>query len=455
MNDCIVIGAGFAGLSCARALAAQGHRVTVLEARDRLGGRTCTATLAGHTVDVGGQWIGDGHSELSALAADAGVTLRDQYVEGDKLLHLGEAEQGSMRRYRGLIPKVNPYSLLELEFTIRRIRRWQGSLDPDAPWQAARAVEWDRQTLDSFARRHLRSASARAILDIATRAVLTSDPGNLSLLGFLFYCASNQDFDFLTSARGGAQHQVVEGGMVQLAEHLARPIRDQIQLEQPVTAVRQGAAGTPITVETPSQRLQARRVVCAVPPALQPRIRFEPGLPAARAQLAARMPMGSVIKCVIAYERPFWRDDGLSGEAVSHRLPFNTVFDASPLDGGFGALVGFIDGPAALHWSAQGAERRKAAVLDSLGRYFGPAARTPLDYTDKDWLTEEWTRGCYGGLMTPGLLTELGPALRAPVGGIHWAGTETASRWCGYIEGAILSGRRAATEIAGALNTAG
>ncbi len=454
MTDCIIIGAGFAGLNCARQLHDAGLSVQVLEARDRLGGRTCSAQLAGKMVDVGGQWIGSAHQELASLAQQAGVTLRDQYVQGDKLLHLNRGAQDALNRYKGLIPRINPVALLELELMIRALNKQQRSIDLSQPWNAELAHRWDNETLASWAQRRLRTRTAREIFDIAVRSVMTAEPGSLSHLGFLFYCASNESFDFLTTARGGAQHQVVEGGMPQLAEHLAAPLlaEQRVHFSAPVSHVVQHEQGQ-IEVRSGEQSWRAARLVCAIPPALQNRIDFQPLLPAQRFHLAQRMPMGSVIKCLVAYPSPFWREAGLSGEAVSHKLPFNTVFDASPRDGSYGALVGFIDGAPAQHWSAQGEKARKSAVLESLARYFGPQALQPLDYVDKDWLSDEWARGCYVGLMTPGLLTELGPALRQPCGRIHWAGTETAERFCGYIEGALLSGRRAAAEVIAALGT--
>ena len=125
------------------------------------------------------------------------------------------------------------------------------------------------------------------------------------------------------------------------------------------------------------------------------------------------------------------------------------MFDASPPTGEFGALVGFIDGAPARRWSAAAADQRRAAVLGSLVRYFGDAARHPIGYVEHDWITDPWSRGCYVGLLTPGVLTELGPALRSPCDGIHWAGTETATEFCGYIEGALRAGQRAANEVIG------
>ena len=79
--------------------------------------------------------------------------------------------------------------------------------------------------------------------------------------------------------------------------------------------------------------------------------------------------------------------------------------------------------------------------------YFGPRAGNPVDYIEQDWSAEEWTRGCYGAHIAPGVLTQFGPALREPVGRIHWAGTETATGWAGYMDGALTSGERAARDV--------
>ena len=91
-------------------------------------------------------------------------------------------------------------------------------------------------------------------------------------------------------------------------------------------------------------------------------------------------------------------------------------------------------------------ERRKL-VLDDLAAYFGPRAYDAVDYLEQDWCAEEFSGGCYGAFAQPGTLTRFGPALREPIGPIHFAGTETATRWAGYIDGAAESGERAAAEV--------
>jgi monoamine oxidase len=169
-------------------------------------------------------------------------------------------------------------------------------------------------------------------------------------------------------------------------------------------------------------------------------------LPAHRDQLTQRVPMGSVIKCLAFYDEPFWRGDGLSGEAVSAKGPLTMMFDNSPPDGSCGVLVGFLEGKWARELGRVGEDERRRLVIDNLGRVFGERARTPERYLDKSWADEQWSRGCYEGYTPPGVLTAFGPALREPIGAIHWAGTETATVWNGYIDGAIQSGERAARE---------
>jgi len=185
----------------------------------------------------------------------------------------------------------------------------------------------------------------------------------------------------------------------------------------------------------------------AIPPALASRIHYDAPLPVKRDGLMQRMPMGSVIKVHVAYEKPFWRTKGLAGMAVSDEHPFNVVFDQSPDDESVGILVGFIDGDHAVEMSAMGDNARREEVVKSLVAYFGPAAREPIDYVDQDWTAEEWSRGCYVAHMAPGVMTRFGEALRAPCGRIHWAGTETATEWQGYMDGALQSGLRAAAEV--------
>lgn len=191
----------------------------------------------------------------------------------------------------------------------------------------------------------------------------------------------------------------------------------------------------------------ARRVIMTVPPALASRISYEPALPAKRASLIRRMPMGCVIKIHVAYPTPFWRSRGLSGAVISPNRALSMVFDQTPLNGEVGILVGLIEGEHAVELSEIGPDARRARVMADLVHYFGADAAQPLEYVDHDWIHETWTEGGYGAHMPPGVMTTYGEAIREPHGRIHWAGTETATEWMGYFEGAMQSGIRAASEV--------
>ena len=147
------------------------------------------------------------------------------------------------------------------------------------------------------------------------------------------------------------------------------------------------------------------------------------------------------------YDEPFWRTDGLTGQSVATTSPIEMTLDASPRSGVPGVLAAFGFGPFARTLGALDPEERRRFVLDALVTRFGPRAAQPAYYEEIDWAEERWTRGCFMAHMPPGVITQFGRALRAPVGRIHWAGTETATVSHGSIDGAIRSGERAAAEV--------
>jgi monoamine oxidase len=279
---------------------------------------------------------------------------------------------------------------------------------------------------------------------VITEAVFAAEPEDVCALWSAFYVGAAGGLDSLIRTSGGAQQD--RGGTQRIALALAGELGDRVVLGAPVTGIEWDAAGVRVVADGTTVR--ARRAMVAVPPPLAARIRFTPGLPGDRDQLVQRMPMGRVIKINVVYDEPFWRRAGLSGQANSDRRPLGTVFDNTPLDGSPGVLVGFLEGRHAGIGARLDPADRRAQVIDDLTGYFGPQAMNPIAYIERDWTDEEFSRGCYGAFATPGTLTQFGPALRTPVGPLHWAGTETATRWAGYIDGAAESGHRAAREIA-------
>jgi len=435
--DAVVVGAGLSGLCAARRLREAGLRVRVIEARDRVGGRTLSTRLGDDVVDLGGQWIGPTQRRVAALADELGVQTFPQHHDGEKVLVI----DGARSTYRGDIPSVGVLSLVELQATMWRLDRLAGRVDPARPWDAPDAAAQDALSVGAWLSRHVRSGGARAVLEIAVRAIFACEPAELSFLHFLFYLRSGGGLMRLASVADGAQERRLVGGAQQLSERLAGLV--DVELGSPVRALEQD--DDEVRVVSERGTLRARRVVMAVPPALVDRMDLSPLPPPMRDQLLQRVPMGSVVKCIAVYPTAFWRDAGLSGEAVSTRGPVRLAFDDSAHDGTQHALVAFLLGETAT--ALADPERRREAVIASLVDLFGPEARDPTHYLDQDWTRERYSGGCYVGYMPPGVMTTCARTLREPWGRVHWAGTETATEHCGYLDGAIQAGHRAAAEV--------
>jgi monoamine oxidase len=275
------------------------------------------------------------------------------------------------------------------------------------------------------------------------------DPGDLSLLFTLWYARAGKGINYLIGTEGGAQQDRLAGGAQQVSQRLAEALGHSLRLSSPVRRISQENGG--VEVAGDGFAVRAKRTIVTVPPALAGRIEYRPAMPASRDQLTQRAPMGSVIKVNAVYDEPFWRDDGLSGRAVGDLRPIKFTFDNSPRGGKPGVLIGFIEGRDARHYSAAGEEERRSAVLRCLEAYFGPRAARPARIVERDWSAEEYSRGCYGAVFPPGTIVSYGKALRQPVGRIHWAGSETATLFPGYMDGAVRSGERAAAEVASLL----
>ena len=448
--EVLVVGAGYAGLQAARDLRRRDVDVLVAEGRHRVGGRVWTETTAsGAVVDHGGQWIGPGQDDLQALADELAVGTFPTYTAGEAV----EVRHGGRSTYGGLIPMSDPAAAAEGVEAIFDLDLAAQEVPLESPWTAPDARSLDEQTLGTWLSEHLKAPAARCIVDAAVKAVFGTEPGEMSLLFALFYLHAGGGLMNLARTTGGAQERRFEGGAQQMALALASELGERVLLGSPVRGLAYGDDSVVATVEAAGERrtIKARRAVVAMPPAISARLDWSPALPAGRAQLAMRAPMGAVTKVHAVYDEPFWRAEGLNGQLVSDEGALRVTFDDSPSDGAHGVLVGFAAGDDCRALEQLPDTERRRVLVEDLVRAFGPRAGSPRQVVEQRWCLEPYTGGGPVAVFSPGMLTGCGPALRAPVGAVHWAGTETATRWCGYIDGALSSGRRAAAEVLAAL----
>lgn len=437
MTDVLIVGGGLAGLMAGYRLHQDDVDVQVLEARDRVGGRVLTREVGGHQVDMGAQWIGPDQHRMQALVDELDIETFPQHDTGAAQLRVA----GDVRTFDSELRALSPLAGLDFEYGTWKLERLCREVPLNDPAAADRAQEWDSMTVATWRDSQFRTEAAKRTFDCAVRAIFASEPAELSFLFFLFYLHAGGGFDTLASVEDGAQQTRLVGGTQQIADTLADDL--EVKLDTPVHRIERGEDG--VTVDSRAGSVEAAYCIVAVPPTAANRIEFEPGLPAKHDEFLQRAPMGNVIKCIATYEEPFWRPER-SGEVIADDT-VGLVFDDSPPAGDSGALVAFMLGDAAREWADASRTEREQVVTDRLAAYFGPRATTPVDYADESWRQSRWSGGCYAAMLPPGVLSRYARQRADPVGRLHWAGTETAMDGYGYMEGAVASGERAASEI--------
>jgi len=437
--DVVVVGAGFAGLAAARELDKRGRDVVVLEGRDRVGGRSSTATIAGVPVDLGGTFVGPTQDAVVALAAELGCDTVPTHSRGKNLIRW----RGKVRSYRSTIPRLSILELLDVSRIQWRFDRVSRRVPVDKPWTSPIAEILDSKTLDQWLKYVHASAGTRDLMTIMARVTWGCEPDAVSMLHAVRYVKAAGGLGRMLDVEGGAQQDRFPGGTQQIATRMAEQLGPRVVLEAVVRSIERRSDGT-LSVTSDQGTVTAKAVIIAIPPEHRAGITFLPELPPEYGKLAQHWPQGNLSKAYVAYKTPFWRANGCSGEALSDEGPVFITFDVSPGDDGPGILLGFTD---ARTFDPLPPAGRRDRALAGFAALFGDAALEPIDYLDHCWSAEEFAPGGPTAAVPPGSWTAYGPWLHKPVDGIHWAGTETADKWTGFLDGAIRSGQRAADEV--------
>lgn len=447
--DVVVVGGGLSGLATARAVRREGRSVVVLEARERTGGRILTRPSgAGGFVDLGAQWIGPGQDRILALAREFSLDVHPTYTKGKTAFAFAGAKGAS----RVGFPVSRLFAFLSAAGGMARLERLSQQLEKNPPWagEASAALpelSGGDVSVQDFIEKHVRKGPARDLLGATVEGIFCQDPKEISLLLAAYAISRAGGLSHMQKVEGGAQEQVFSEGAGALVARLTEELGEAVRLGAVVTSLSEETEG--VIVRTETSQWEALRVVIALPPPLVARLEFSPPLEEARRSVYRAAKMGSVVKCCLVYETPFWRGRKLSGTVWSTGGPVNVCYDVS--GGSAGVLSVLAVARSGEELASLSAEERRRVVTEGLAEHLGEQARAPVSYSDLVWNHEQYTGGGYSMSLPPGAFSSGPEVLRAPVGRIHFAGSETAQAFPGYMEGALESAERVSREVLGGL----
>ncbi|WP_411374877.1 flavin monoamine oxidase family protein [Arthrobacter sp. MPF02] len=447
-RDVVVVGAGPSGLTAARELKKAGLTVAVLEARDRVGGRTWTGNVDGAILEIGGQWVSPDQTALLEMLQDLNLETYPRYRQGESV-YIGT--DGIPVRYTGETFPVDPATAAEMDRLVALLDGLAAEVGATEPWAHPKARELDTISFHHWLRQN--STNEEACKNIGlfiAGGMLTKPAHSFSALQAVLMAASAGSFTNLTNEDFILDRRVV-GGMQQVSLLLARELGDDVVLDTPVRTINwepDTDGGHRVTVASDHATVNARFVIMAVPPNLYSRVSFNPPLPRRQHQMHQHQSLGLVIKVHAVYPTPFWRDKGLSGTGFGADALVQEVYDNTNHGDARGTLVGFVSDEKADAVFELSAEDRKRAILASIAGYLGDEALTPEVYYESDWGSEEWTRGAYAASYDLGGLHRYGKDQLAPVGPIYWSSSDLAAEGYQHVDGAIRIGRQTAARIA-------
>ncbi|WP_281510926.1 flavin monoamine oxidase family protein [Corynebacterium belfantii] len=477
-RDVVIVGAGPAGLMAARTAKKKGLSVAVLEARNRVGGRTWNGKVADdkgveHFIEIGGQWISPDQTRLTELVRELGLTTFPRYRDGKSIY---VSPDGTRHEYEGVTFPASEKTISEMEKLIERLDELAAEIDPQKPWEHPQAQELDRVSFRDWLEQL--SDDAEAIDNVSiyvASGMLTKPSYTFSTLQALLMASSAGSFSNLVDEDFILDRRVV-GGMQSVSLTMAKELGEDIFLGNPVRSItwsdidpdtaddlndvtadvrngvaHNGEAGD-VIVKSDDLEVHAKFVILAVPPNLYSRINYLPPLPRDQHVAHQHISMGLVIKVHAVYDTPFWREEGLSGTGFAGGRLVQEVYDNtnyfSDGEDSYGTLVGFVSDIYAEQMWALPPEERKKAILEAMAAFLGPKTKEPIAFYLSDMAAEEWTRGAYATSYDLGGLSRWGHLQNQPTGPIYYACSDIAGAGYQHVDGAIRIGEAVALQIA-------
>lgn len=447
--DVVVIGAGLSGLSAAYYIhkTDESLRITVLEAKGRVGGRTYSTKMKAadnkyDLFDLGGEWVGKPQPHLHYLLNQFNLeTFNPQYLPDSKKL----------------TTDITFLTKLDLLLFSMKLKWLKNRFEKEEELgSTVDALQSDGMTFEKYMKAHLWTKKTYLLVEPAVRSMFGYSPHEMSLLYFIMYidAAGGLDTFFQPSKYSGKESRL-KGGLLQLSQNLHEVIgKKNVRFNQPVTHIIQLSKEKVVVVTDRRLQVTCNRVILAIPPHLAGAIKFNPELPSTKMTLLRNVPLAFIIKFCFTYEESFWitgknPTSNYGFQSMIHDPecgPIGVVYEATSAKGS-PALIGFVSASRGLVSKETDSEDRRDVLLNLLQIHLGEKVREYIEFQQKDWSQESYNGGCFLKSLVPGSTRFFSQDLREPFDRVHFAGTETATVWCGFMNGAIQSGFRTAIEV--------